>query len=197
MTSQREPTRPVLVIIGPSGCGKSTVARALVDRNLVRLHPTWTTRPRRADEQEGTLEHVFVSEADFDRWERQGLFIDTVTLFGLPYRYGLPVFQPSSSGPADAVMLRAPLVSRFAEVVPHLLVYQVEDDVETARARLRRRGCTAAEISGRLDAYLCEISSGRAVADRVFVNDGPLDQLFDAVADAVSTDIGCSAVAAA
>src|SRR3954451_2133494 len=103
--------RPVVVFIGPSGSGKSTVVRELADRGLVTVHPTWTTRPRRQDEQAGSLEHRFVSDAEFDRLCERGFFLETVTLFGLPYRYGLPpVGSPRATGALDAVMLRAPLV---------------------------------------------------------------------------------------
>src|SRR4051812_28800945 len=114
--------RPVVVFIGPSGSGKSTVVRELADRGLVTVHPTWTTRPRRADEQQGSLEHRFVSDDEFDELCRRKFFIDTVSLFGLAYRYGLPPLDDGSAGatspalhaaPVDAVMLRAPLVDRF------------------------------------------------------------------------------------
>src|SRR6476660_9759614 len=43
-------TQSLLVFIGPSGSGKSTIVRTLVERRVVTVHPTWTTRPRRADE---------------------------------------------------------------------------------------------------------------------------------------------------
>src|SRR5436305_590449 len=89
--------RPVVVFIGPSGSGKSTVVRELASRGLVTVHPTWTTRPRRADEQQGSLEHRFVSDGEFDELCRRGCFIETVRLFGLPYRYGLP---PLAGDPA-------------------------------------------------------------------------------------------------
>src|SRR3954468_10651500 len=129
--------RPVVVFIGPSGSGKSTVVRELADLGLVTVHPTWTTRPRRPDEQQGSLEHRFVSDDEFDRLCRRKFFIDTVSLFGLPYRYGLPPLSNPSSGPADpvdAVMLRAPLVDRFAEHVGAVTVYQIADTDDRLRA---------------------------------------------------------------
>lgn len=97
--------RPVLVFIGPSGGGKSTVVRTLAREGVLRVHPTWTTRPRRADEAWGSLEHRFLSNPQFDYLCGRGFFVDTVSLFGLPYRYGLPPLRRTATGPVDTVML--------------------------------------------------------------------------------------------
>src|SRR5260370_22327313 len=88
-------TAPVLVLIGPSGSGKSTVVRALADSGTVLVHPTWTTRPRRADEGRGSPEHRFVSEATFDRLDRACFFIESVSIFGRPAPFGRPSFAPA------------------------------------------------------------------------------------------------------
>lgn len=181
-------SRPVLVIIGPSASGKSSLVRSLHQRGLVKVHPTWTTRPRRHDEVAGAPEHRFVSEEVFDDLAAQGFFLDTVQLFGLPYRYGLPPLTPSSAGPLDVVMLRAPLVARFARFVPHHLVYQIEGDPERTSDRLVGRGCSPVELAGRLIDNDREVRCGRRMADRVFVNDGPLDALVHAVAAALRSD---------
>jgi guanylate kinase len=181
--------RPVVVVIGPSGSGKSSVVRELERRDVLRVHPTWTTRPRRPDEADGSLEHRFVSEAEFDQLRVEGFFQDTGTLFGLPHRYGLPPLRVSPTGPFDAVMLRAPFVERFSKLVPHRLVYQIRDDIERARCRLVARGVGPRELAARLDDNRREIAAGRRVADRVFVNDRTLDALVDAVAVALTTDI--------
>ena len=80
----------LLVFIGPSGTGKSSVVRGLADRGVVTVHPTWTTRPRRRDELAGSVEHHFVSEAEFLRRRDDGFFLHSVQMFGMPYWYGLP-----------------------------------------------------------------------------------------------------------
>lgn len=179
---------PLLVIIGPSGSGKSSAARLLVHRGLVRVHPTWTTRPRRSDEHFGTPEHRFVDEATFDALVSAGFFLDTVSLFGLPYRYGLPPIRRSTDHRTDTVMLRAPLVKPFKRVVTDpTVVVQVEDDPRQIADRLHRRASTALELRCRLDDNDRETAAGRAVADRVLVNDGTLDELADALADVVTS----------
>lgn len=181
--------RPVLVIIGPSGGGKSTVVRTLAGRGVVRVHPTWTTRPRRADEAGGSPEHRFVSDEEFDDLCARGFFLDTVSLFGLPYRYGLPALDTAEDGPLDAVMLRAPLVGRFTAVFPHHLVYQIEDLPDRLEARLRERETAPADRTARLSDNVREVDSGRLVAHRVFVNSGSLEGLADAVSIALRKDL--------
>ena len=182
------PSLPLLVIIGPSGSGKSSAARLLVNRGLLRVHPTWTTRPRRSDEHFGTPEHRFVDDATFDALVDADFFLDAVSLFGLPYRYGLPPIRRSSDLRVDTVMLRAPLVEPFKRVVTDpLVVVQIEDDPLQISDRLHRRAGTALELRCRLDDNERETAAGRAVADRVLVNDGTLDELADALAGIVAS----------
>jgi putative lipase involved disintegration of autophagic bodies len=57
------------------------------------------------------VEHRFVDDATFDTLVRQGFFLASAALLGLPYRYGLPTIAipaPGDGTVADAVMLRAP-----------------------------------------------------------------------------------------
>ena len=83
-------TTSLLVLIGPSATGKSTLARALADRGLVSLVPTWTTRPRRPDEPGDTAEHRFIDTAGFNRLRAERALLAESRLPDLPYRYGLP-----------------------------------------------------------------------------------------------------------
>lgn len=179
----------VVVIIGPSASGKSSVVRRLHRQGLIRVQPTWTTRGRREDERFGSIEHRFVSEARFDELAVDRFFLETASAFGLPYRYGLPRFTPGWAGRPDVVMLREAFVPRFAELVPGQVVYQIEDSLDRRRSRLRRRGGSPAELAARLGDDPAEIGAGRQVADRVFVNDGSLDALVDAVATALRRDV--------
>jgi guanylate kinase len=180
---------PLLVVIGPSGSGKSTLVRLLHDHHVVRVHPTWTTRPRRPDEREGSLEHRFVDDATFDVLAETGCFLDTVAMFGLPYRYGLPPIAHSTDGRIDAVMLRASLVDRLTRVLPDrpLFVIQVEASPGRIHDRLSRRGGSPDERARRLEDNDCEARAGRAIADRVFCNDGSLAELVHSVKSSIRT----------
>jgi guanylate kinase len=181
--------RPLLVVIGPSASGKSTVMQTLERRGIVRVHPTWTTRPRRPDERVADADHRFVSEAWFDELERTGFFLGAVALPGLRYRYGLPRITPDREGAIDTVIARAPFLDRLAAAFPALLVYQIEDTRRRAKQRLRARGGDAREYAVRLDAYVAEASAGRQRADRVFVNSGSPDALAEAIASALHDDL--------
>jgi guanylate kinase len=181
--------RRVLVVIGPSASGKSSLTRELHRRGVIRVHPTWTDRPRRDDERNGSVEHRFVSRAAFDRLCARSFFLETAALPGLPYRYGLPALPPPAGGAMDAVILRAPFVDRLARRFPEQLVYQLEDTAQLARARLLSRGCAPAELAARLDDHHGEIEAGRRVAHRVVVNDRPLDALADTFAAALHADM--------
>ena len=188
------PKPPLVVVIGPSGSGKSSVVRHLARQGIVRVHPTWTTRPRRPDEQRGSLEHRFVSEEDFDAAAGAGTFLDTVRLFGLPHRYGLPPIVRSTDGRVDVVMLRAPLLDRFARAVPDpRFVVQIEAPVADLEARLRRRGGSPEELRLRLEDNVRELRTGRRLADRVFTTDAPLAEVAAAVAAALPRPTGVPA----
>ena len=186
-SNRHQPDTPLLVVIGPSGSGKSTAVRALVDRHVLRVHPTWTTRPRRPDERRGSPEHRFVDDPRFEELRRQGFFLDTVELFGLPHRYGLPAIGRSTDGRVDTVMLRAPLVERFRAVVSDAaVVVQVEGHPAHLAERLRRRGTSPADVAARLADNDREAALGRTVADVVVRNDAGIPELVERLALVVS-----------
>jgi guanylate kinase len=181
-------SQPLLVIIGPPGDGRSKAARLLVNRGLLRVHPVWTTRPRRPDEHFGTPEHRFVDDTTFDALVAAGFFLDAVALFGLPHRYGLPPIRRPDDHRVDTIMLRAPLVPAFKRVVADpTVVVQIEDDPRQVADRLHRQAGTALELRCRLADNERETTAGRAVADRVLVHDGTLDELTEGLADVVGT----------
>jgi len=184
-----EPLRPLLVIIGPSASGKSSVVRELARRGVIRVHPTWTTRPCRDDEAGISVEHRFVTEAAFDQLEGAGFFVATTTMFGLPYRYGLAPILLDAAGPIDTVMLRAPFVARLAQLAPTCVVYQISDTAKRTARRLAERGTPQQEVAARMADNRAEVEAGRGIARRVFVNEGPLSALVDQVAVTLASDV--------
>jgi guanylate kinase len=78
----------LLVLSGPSGAGKGT----LVDR-LVAVRPecvfsiSATTRPRRANEEDG-IQYEFIARDEFDRRRSAGVFLEWAEVHG--HSYGTP-----------------------------------------------------------------------------------------------------------
>jgi guanylate kinase len=179
---------PLLVFIGPSGTGKSSIVRELDARGVVRVHPTWTSRPRRAEELVDAIEHHFVSEAEFLERRAAGFFLQSVQMFGLPHWYGLPPVARSDDGRVDCVMLRAPLVAVLRDVDRDVRVYQIEAPRALVAARLAERDCSDTERVARLHDNEHELAAGAHIADRRFCNNRPLPAVVDDVEGAVRRD---------
>lgn len=178
---------PLLIVIGPSGSGKSAAVRELHRRRVITITSTWTTRPSRDDERNGSIEHRFVSEARFTSMEGAGAFLGTATMFGLPYRYGLPpVHRPSGSAIA-AVMLRANLLPLVGEHYANTVVYQIEDTPTRSELRVIARSDPA--IGSRVLHQEEERRIGQASARRVFVNSSTVDELLEQIAAAIASDV--------
>ena len=171
---------PVLLIIGPSGTGKTSVVRQLLRRGLITVTPTYTTRPRRADERDGCDNHRFVTDEQFSWLEARGAFLGTATLFGLPHRYGLPALA-EAPGRVPTIVARAAVTPAIVEHHPRHVIWQVEAPAERLLAAMVARRSPAPEIDARLRNLDAEVMAGRRLADAVFVNDGRLDVTVDAM----------------
>lgn len=173
---------PLLVIIGPSGAGKSTLVRKLIEDTRIQLIPTWTTRPRRSDEQ-NDIEHIYTSDEDFDQQQ----FLAQVPMFGLPYRYGLPKFTVSDDV-ISVVMLRAPLIEKFRRIAPDFKIYEIDAPFADISNRLTERERHGEPTGSRLHSYETEVTLGESIADRVFHNNSTPDKLYHDIITALSED---------
>ena len=164
-------TSKILVVVGPSGVGKSTLFAQLRQEGAVRLVPTWTTRKPGHYEDPANADHVFVDDDEFAARERDGFFLETVQLFGLEARYGLPREALEDDGKSiRALMLRAMLLERIARYFPAHLVYQVEAPRERVEAHLRARVARDGDIGSRLVNFQDELDLGRRLAHRIVDN---------------------------
>ena len=79
----------LIIISGPSGAGKSTVVRRLLRECELplTLSISATTRPPRAGEEHG-VDYFFMDQAEFDRRQAAGEFLEYKEVFGLGYWYG-------------------------------------------------------------------------------------------------------------
>lgn len=182
---------PLLLIIGPSGSDKSCLAQELDRNGLVRLLPTWTTRPPRLGETApgSCPEHRFVASEEFDRLARSGFFAVTGQLLGLPDRYGLAYPPAPLDGRVDAVIARASAVAPLSAALDRrVLVYQVEDELERIEQRLLDRALPPGETVLRSASADDELAAGRLVAHKRFCNSGSVEQIVRSVATALASD---------
>jgi guanylate kinase len=178
-----------LVIIGPSGVGKTSLVKALRDKGVVRPVPSWTTRPARPRESDEQIDHIFISEEEFERRAKEYFFLEDVAMFGLPYRYGLPPIDfPSDSGEVPVLLLRAPLVPLLQKHYNDFIIYQLEDTYDRVAGRLQDREKNGEQPGERLGMYEKEIASGRKIADRIIVNSDDLVSTVAKVEDAILQD---------
>ena len=55
--------KPLFLFVGPSGCGKTTVVQNLENKYGYKTVQSFTTRPRRYDDEVG---HTFITDDEFD-----------------------------------------------------------------------------------------------------------------------------------
>ena len=76
----------IFIIAGPSGAGKTTVCRKLIKEDSRLLYSiSATTREKRKGEKDG-VDYYFITEEEFEEWEKEGKFLETAKVHG--YNYG-------------------------------------------------------------------------------------------------------------
>jgi len=78
----------MLVLSSPSGAGKTTLSRKLLESDAcIELSVSVTTRPKRANEQDGR-DYRFIDKAQFSRMQESGALLEWAEVFG--NLYGTP-----------------------------------------------------------------------------------------------------------
>jgi guanylate kinase len=161
-------------LAGTSGAGKGTIgARLRASDPELHWSVSWTTRPRRADEQEG-VDYHFVTRAEFERLRDAGGFLEWFEVYGdlkgTPLQY---VVDELDAG--DDVMLEIDVQGALAvkQTLPEaLLVFVRAPSREEQRRRLEARGSETEEsIERRLARAEAEERIGAEQFDGVVVND--------------------------
>ncbi|MEE9277847.1 MAG: guanylate kinase, partial [Dehalococcoidia bacterium] len=162
----------VIVLSGPSGAGKDTLLRAaLAADSRLSTVVTAKTRPPRSGEEHG-VQHLFVSDADFDALIAAGELLEHAEMYG--HRSGVPreqVRQRLAEG--KTVVLRTDVqgARRLRERVPGaVLVFVTVPDRGTLERRLRGRASDSeADLQTRLAAASAEMEQA-ALFDHVIIN---------------------------
>jgi guanylate kinase len=178
----------VLFLIGPSGVGKSSVLKELYDREAIELTPSWTTRPPRAEEKKGSIEHRFITNEEFSKLEKNRFFLETFQLFNLPYRFGLPRILKPAKGKVPALVLRTYLLPVMKQHYPHAITYAIEDEFSKVEKRLHKRKVEGEPLGSRLLEYKEEIRLGKELANKIFSNNSSIELLADQLQRAIAED---------
>lgn len=75
----------LFIISAPSGAGKTSLVQELIERvKGIRRSVSYTTRPKRAGEEEGVHYH-FVTQSQFEKMREEELFLESAHVFGNYY----------------------------------------------------------------------------------------------------------------
>lgn len=163
----------LFVVSGPSGAGKSTlVRRLLASVPDLDFSVSWTTRPARAGETEG-VDYHFVDDAEFDRREKAGEFLEWARVHGRRYGTSARDVEKSLASGRDILLDVDTQGARSvrARRPDAVLVFILPPGKDALVSRLRgRRLESADEVEKRLRNAVAEIRQGNAY-DYLIVND--------------------------
>ncbi len=189
-----QPPRPLLIVLsGPSGAGKDSVIEGLL-ANGAQIYRAITavTRAPRPGEEPG-VHHYFLSESEFARWESEGRFLETATVYGK--RYGTPLHEVTTALAAGRdVLLRvdvqgaAAVRERMPESV-HIFIGVPELSVAALQARRDRRGAESpAERTARNALLRAELAAIPNFDYYVVNETGKIDRAIDHVSAIITAE---------
>jgi guanylate kinase len=139
----------LFVISAPSGTGKSSVAKGLLASVPgIQFSVSFTTRPRRAGEEDGR-EYHFVNDAAFDAMVSTGGFLEWAHVFGRRYGTGREATEAALGTGKDLLLdIDVQGARRVRESgIPAVSVFLLPPDFDALESRLRSR---ASEDEGQI-----------------------------------------------
>lgn len=178
-TEPLDPNELVIVLLGGSAVGKSTLAVGLTEAGIVQPTPTWATRTPRPGEESTCYDHHFVTDGEFDRYSREGGFIDEQALYG--GRYGVPLLQKPPADKEALIVLKPLFIPAFIAYYPNARIHQIEAPEELIEGRMLARGQSKEDIAERKRLYPEEVREARRFAHATFTNDGSIQEMVETV----------------
>jgi guanylate kinase len=176
----------LFVLVGPSGVGKNAIIeRVVAQLPHLRRFPTYTTRSKRPNEEEGR-DHFFVTPERFQAMIAEGAFIEhqevhSGKFYGTPYRELHNGLREGAHLIAD-VDIRGTAAIRAVFPDNLISIFVLPPSLDVLRARLMQRGnMDTADLEERLQRAEEELQRAAECHYRV-VN----DQLETCVAEVVS-----------
>lgn len=170
----------LFVVSSPSGAGKTTLCRRILDeyKNLT-FSVSYTTRAKRAGEQEGVAYH-FVENATFDRMVQQEQFAEWAHVHGNRYGTSKRTIEDNIEEGKDVLFdIDWQGATRLHELYPDdtVMVFILPPDMKELERRLRGRGTESEEIVARRLAKAREELEHFEAYDYLIPNDS-LEQAF-------------------
>ena len=183
---------PLLIVLSVfAGAGKDAVRDKLMEWHLpVHFAVTATNREMRPGEIEG-VHYLFVSDAEFDRMERQGELIEHAIVYG--QKKGVPrrqVVEPLAAGRDVLARVDVQGAATLKALIPDaLLIFITVPSLAVAARRMRGREADSADqFDIRAAATDSEIEASKTF-DHILVNeDGKLDETAQQVVDLVRAE---------
>jgi guanylate kinase len=181
----------LFVISAPSGAGKTSLVQALLQRlPHVRVSVSFTTRPRRANEQDGR-EYHFVSVNEFQQLVQQGELLEHARVFGNFYGTGRqPVEAELAQGRHVILEIDWQGARQVRQAKPDCIsIFVLPPSRGALEQRLRQRATDTPEvIADRLRDAVADMSHYDEF-DYVVINDGFNAALADLVGIIQSHDM--------
>jgi len=160
------------VYSGPSGVGKGTLLKPLLEKGIVKLSVSATTRAPRAGETDG-VEYHFVTRERFEEMIAAGEMLEYTeysgNYYGTPRRFVEEALERGENVILEIEVEGARNVSRLCPEAP--MIFVAPPSLQALRERLVGRGTESAEtIERRLSVAAREIAAG-AEYDFIIVND--------------------------
>ena len=138
----------LFVITAPSGAGKTSMVRELLasDQNI-QLSISYTTRPPRPGEVNGTDYH-FVSEEAFMSMLEKGEFLESAEVYGNRYGTSQPwIAQKMESGKDILLEIDWQGAAQVRKIFPETLgIFILPPSLEALRDRLKNRSQDSDEV---------------------------------------------------
>lgn len=167
----RAPT--LYVIAAPSGGGKTSLIAALLERDPnVRLSVSYTTRPPRPGEEDGTHYH-FVEKDEFRKLVREDALLEYAEVYGHHYGTGRAAVEAELEAGHDVLLdIDWQGAQQIRSTFPaSCTIFVLPPSLEELRRRLERRGQDDREvIDKRMAEARSEIAHWREF-DFIVVND--------------------------